>query len=399
MAIRTRKRKKSNKKSRKAKNLNIKRKNLIKKETDRDLKLISTENIIKRIGHNNYISSINAVDKNKNIEISFILGILNAERTLYECLESIFAQDFPKEKYEVIIIDGGSTDKTLEIIKDFMKKYENISLLHNPHKLSEGRGMSKDMGVNAAKGEIVIFLDHDNILIGKGWLKEIIAPLKKDNEIMASQSLLQFKENDTNFLKYVNAVGVEDPFAIPYSLPAQVVLHPEMFNTIDKRYYLYKLEKDNILYGGANGCTFRKSVFDVIGGYTRDVDVFASMSEFRMKVAVPLKPRVYHKTSSNLLNYMIKKGIYFYRFIDNEYAKKSFKWTQRGSGTIGKIRFFLMIAYNLSFFGPLVNGLRQVKRTGRLFWLLHPFYVFFITFEYGLITLFKIKNFFRYQRR
>ncbi|MBI2632377.1 glycosyltransferase [Candidatus Pacearchaeota archaeon] len=392
MAIRTRKRIKSDKKLKKTKNL-------IKKEIDKNQISISSDNLLKSIGHNHYTTSINSVDKNKNIEISFILGILNAERTLRECLESIFNQDFKKEKYEVIIVDGGSTDKTLPIIKEFMEKYDNIKLFHNPNKLSEGRGMSKDLGTKASKGEIVIFLDHDNILIGKEWLKEIIEPFNKDKEIMASQSLLQFMENDTNFLKYVNAVGVEDPFAIPYSLPAQIVLHPEKFKIIDGKYYIHHLDKNNLVYGGANGCAFRKSVFDVIGGYTRDVDIFASMAEQRMKVAVPLNPRVYHKTASNLLNYMIKKGLYFYRFIDHEYEKKTFKWTQRGSGLKGKINFFLMIAHNLSFFGPLFIAFSMFIKTKRLFWLLHPFYLFFITLEYGLITLFKIRNFFKYQKK
>ena len=397
MAIRSRKRQKTNK---------------LKSELKEKKKTLFVKKIIKRIKGPRYINSIitnnapnslidyanNNVSQDK-IEISYILGILNADRTLRECLDSIFAQDFPIEKYEVIIVDWGSKDRTLDIVKEFMQKHNNIRLMFNPHKLSEGRGMSKDLGTEAAKGEIVIFLDHDNILLGKSWLREIIEPLKKDAKIMASQSLLQFMENDTNFLKYVNAVGVEDPFAIPYSLPAQIVLHPEKFHLADKKYYLHQLDKDSILYGGANGCAFRKSVFDVIKGYTRDVDVFALMAEHRMKVAVPLKPRVYHKTASNMLNYMIKKAIYFYRFIDHEYEKKSFKWTQRGPGLKGKIRFFLMIAYNLSFLGPFIESLKQTVKTGRLFWLLHPFYVFYITVEYGLITLFKLKNFFRYQKR
>src|SRR3989338_1709394 len=99
----------------------------------------------------------------KPFSVTFILGILNAERTLKECLEGIYNQNYSSKNFEVLIIDGGSTDQTLNIVKDFQKKYKNIRLLHNPRKLSEGKGMSKDMGVKAAKGEILIFLDHDNI--------------------------------------------------------------------------------------------------------------------------------------------------------------------------------------------------------------------------------------------
>ena len=336
-------------------------------------------------------------EKKDKIEVSIVLGVYNANRTLRECLESIFMQNFSEKRYEVIIVDGGSNDKTLEIVKSFMKKYKNIRLMHNPKKLSEGRGMSKDIGMEAAKGKIVIFLDHDNILIGKDWLNEIIEPFEKDKEIMASQSLLQYREDDSLFLKYINAVSVEDSFAIPYSLPAQIVLHPERFKIVNN-YYEYKLNKNRVLFGGANGCAFRKKVFEIIKGYTRDVDVFASMAEHEMKVAVPLKPRVYHKTASNMLSYIKKKGLYFYRFIDREYVNKNFKWSQIGSGFSGKIKFFLMVSYNLSLIGPFFEIFRQILKTGRLFWLLHPFYLFFMTIEYGLITLFRFGNFLKYQK-
>ena len=216
-------------------------------------------------------------NEKNNVEVSFVLGILNAERTLVECLNGIFMQDYPKNKYEVIVVDGGSTDKTLEILGGFLKLYKNLRLLHNPNKLSEGKGMSKDIGIKNSKGRIVVLLDHDNILIDINWLKNILYPFK-NKSVMASQSLLKFKAEDNNFLKYVNAAGVEDPFAIPYSLVAQVQINPNKFNLIENKYYIYELTNEKVLFGGANGCAFIKKVFDDIGGYTRDVDVFAEMA-------------------------------------------------------------------------------------------------------------------------
>lgn len=327
----------------------------------------------------------------RKIKVSFILGILNAERTLEGCLNGILKQKFP-EKYEIIIIDGGSKDRTLYIIKEYMKKNKQIRLLHNPKKLSEGKGMSKDMGINSAVGEIVILLDHDNIILKESWLSEIVSPFK-DKHIMASQSLLNYREKDTNFLKYVNSIGVEDPFAIPYSLVAQVQLNPRKFKLIDN-YYLYTLDKENVLFGGANGCAFRKKVFDIIGGYSRDVDVFAKMAEKNMQVAIPKLAYLHHDTANNFLTFMKKKGIYFYRFIENDYANKSFKWVERGFSK--KIRFFIMIFLNLSLIVPFIAILNKFIETKKFFWLLHPFYLFFITLEYGFITLIKFKNFLKY---
>jgi len=174
-------------------------------------------------------------------KVSIILAIYNADRTIQECLDAVIAQDFPKKDYEIIIVDGGSNDKTLPIIKEFIKQNKDvqIKLMNNPYKLSEGVGMGKDQGVAISKGEFILFLDHDNIIFGKDWMNKMLFPFKDNKEVMASQSFLNFRENDQNFLKYVNAAGVEDAFAIPYSLVAQITVHPERFRLIKDKYYFY----------------------------------------------------------------------------------------------------------------------------------------------------------------
>ncbi len=327
------------------------------------------------------------------IKVSYILGILNAERTLRECLDSILMQNMDKKDYEILIIDGGSTDKTLSIVKDYQKKEKNIRLSHNPNKLSEGKGNGKDQGVSKSKGKYLIFLDHDNIILDKDWINQMIQPFK-DKDIMASQSLLDYRKSDNNFLKYINALGVEDPFATPYSLVSQVVINHHKFKKSNES-CIFSLSPKNILFFGANGCIFRKSVFSRIGGYTRDVDVSASMAKLSMKVAVPIKPRIYHKTSNDMFSFLKKKTIYFYRFINKEYETKSFKWTQLGSPP-STIRFFLTVLTNLTLIVPLYQIMPKFIQDKKLFWLLHPFYVFFITLIYGCITIPKFRNFLRY---
>ena len=68
----------------------------------------------------------------KQQKVSGILTTYNGDRTLDECLNNFFAQDYPKDKMELIIADGGSTDKTLDIIKKYIKKYPKIiKFFHN----------------------------------------------------------------------------------------------------------------------------------------------------------------------------------------------------------------------------------------------------------------------------
>jgi len=326
-------------------------------------------------------------------KVSFVLAIFNAERTLEECLNSILMQNYPKKDYEIIIIDGVSTDSTLQIIKKFKEKTNNIKLINNPKKLSEGKGMGKDQGIKASKGDFLVLLDHDNIITSKDWLKKMLFPFN-DASIMASQSLLKYKEGDSNFIKYINAIGVEDAFAVPYSLVAQVSLHPEKFKLLKNKYFVHKLNKSKILFGGANGCIFRKEVFRKIGGYTRDVNVFNEMAEQNMIVAVVKDAKIHHKTSSDFLSFLKKKAVYFYRFISQGYKESTFRWVEKSFS--GKVKFYLTVISNLTLIWPGILGLKQSIKTGKLFWLLHPFYVFYMAILYGIITLFKIKNYFKY---
>ena len=254
--------------------------------------------------------------------------------------------------------------------------------------------MSKDMGVTASRGKFVALLDHDNIIMHKDWVKKMLFPFFDNPKIMATQSMLAFEEEDSNFLKYVNAAGVEDAFAIPYSLVAQVVFHPERFELVKGKYYLHKLDKKRVLFGGANGCMFRRETFDIIGGYTRDVNVSASMADFGMFFAVVKAARIHHKTGSNFLTFLKKKITYFHRFISYGYKEANFKWVP--DGILGKARFMLMVIANLTILLPALVGINRWIKTGRAFWLMHPLYVFCMTFVYGIVTVLKIKNYIAY---
>jgi len=72
------------------------------------------------------------------------------------CLESIKKQDYPKNKIEIIISDGGSTDRTLEITRKYIQK-----IFPNPLKTGEA---GKAAGIKHATGEIIALIDSDNIL-------------------------------------------------------------------------------------------------------------------------------------------------------------------------------------------------------------------------------------------
>jgi len=87
--------------------------------------------------------------------VSIIIPCRNEEKYIAKCLETILSQDYPKERTEVLVVDGMSEDKTREIVGDYLKKYPFIKLLDNPKKFTN---FAFNTGIKEAKGEIIMLM-------------------------------------------------------------------------------------------------------------------------------------------------------------------------------------------------------------------------------------------------
>lgn len=97
-----------------------------------------------------------AVDDLK-IEVSIIIPVYNCARYLRECLDSVLRQTVDKK--EIICIDDGSTDESLEIIEQYARKYSFIIVIRQQN---EGAGKARNAGILKASGEFIAFLDADD---------------------------------------------------------------------------------------------------------------------------------------------------------------------------------------------------------------------------------------------
>lgn len=88
--------------------------------------------------------------------LTVIVPIYNEEKYIAQCIESIVAQDFPKEDLEVLLVDGMSTDRTREIVSGYSAQYPFIYLLDNPKKIVP---CAMNIGIKTAKGDIIMRLD------------------------------------------------------------------------------------------------------------------------------------------------------------------------------------------------------------------------------------------------
>jgi len=107
--------------------------------------------------------------------ISVIIPERNEERYIERCLNSLTRQDYPKNQYEIIVVDGISDDKTLEIVKKIQRKYKNIRILNNPRKIVP---FALNMGIKNSKGEIIVRVDG-HVEIARDYLSKCAYYLKK----------------------------------------------------------------------------------------------------------------------------------------------------------------------------------------------------------------------------
>lgn len=88
--------------------------------------------------------------------VSVICPIYNEERYIGTCVESILAQDFPKEELEVIFADGMSSDRTREIVADYAARYPWIRLIDNPERIVP---TALNRAIEASHGDIIMRMD------------------------------------------------------------------------------------------------------------------------------------------------------------------------------------------------------------------------------------------------
>lgn len=120
------------------------------------------------------------------IDISIIIPVYNVEDFLQECIESIITQSF--KNYEVIIVDNGSVDSTLEIAKRYQNEYDWLHVYEYPYGLVGG---ARNFGINKAKGTFLMFVDGDDLLPNNA-LELLIDVAYKNNVDIAMGNIVKY---------------------------------------------------------------------------------------------------------------------------------------------------------------------------------------------------------------
>lgn len=250
---------------------------------------------------------------------SIIILNYNGEKFVKKTLESVFGLDYPKDDYEIIVVDNASTDKSSNVIENYIDSGSESGMTSNesviPAKarvhpepvhregiqpkittffLNNNLGFSggNNIGIKHAKGKYIILLNNDCI-VDKNWLKELVAVAEKDEKIFAVNSKIYL--GDTN--KIQNA-GIRI-FPNGYAQDIGAIPNDKVQEYAEDKGQYDKEREIDAACGAA--VLYRKSILDEIGLldesfflYYEDVEISERAKKHGYKIVYAPKAVVHH---------------------------------------------------------------------------------------------------------
>ncbi len=211
--------------------------------------------------------------------ISIIIPAYNAEKTIGKTIEALLKQNYPKKKYEIIIIDDGSKDNTCSVVSKYPVKM--VKIKHS------GPAKARNFGAKKSKGNIIIFTDADCVP-SKNWIKNMVEPFKTPDIVGVSGT---YKTSNSNkFMAKFSGYEIE------------------------QRHEKMKKQK-YIDFIGTFSAAYKKDVFAKFGGFDtkfktssgEDPELSFRIAKAGLKMIFQPKAFVYHPHPDTLWRYLKQK--------------------------------------------------------------------------------------------
>ena len=130
---------------------------------------------------------------NNNINLSIIVPVYNSEKYLNECITSL--QNQTLKNIEIILINDGSKDKSLEICKKYAQNDNRITVINQEN---SGQATARNVGIGFAHGEYITFADSDDWL-DKDYYEKLVLTAKKHDAEIACASIIRERKNSRKY--------------------------------------------------------------------------------------------------------------------------------------------------------------------------------------------------------
>lgn len=325
------------------------------------------------------------MNKDKNIPfISVVIPMYNEESYIQECLFSLIGQNYPKDKYEIIVVDGNSEDHSREKVSEIAKKNLLIKIYNNSKRIIP---VSFNIGIEKAKGEIIIFVGAHAIC-------------EKD---YISQCVFLLNNTDAS-----NVGGIQNAVGTDYISHGISFAMLSPFGVGNAYFHFYKKEKfvDSV-WGGA----YRKETLIKLGGfdetYIKNQDYELNYRLRKMGGKIFLSPKIKCKyfvrnSIKKLTSQYFKYGYWKVKIINEHPDSIMLRQMVPPVFVISLIISMILLLLNLSigFFIPMIyffiNLLFSIQISytkGFKYILILPIIFFTIHISWGIGFIIGLKKF------
>lgn len=179
------------------------------------------------------------------MKLSIIVPVYNVERYVEKCILSCEKQDVPKNEYEIVVVNDGSPDNSLQIVKRLALENPNICVITRPN---GGLSAARNTGLDNATGDYVFFVDSDD------WIKEnclglLFEKLKEEQpDVLCICAALGEGESYVRQMSYGQRESVDGPRSmgvVPFACAPFQIVRRSFLNDNSIRFYEGIYHEDN----------------------------------------------------------------------------------------------------------------------------------------------------------
>jgi glycosyltransferase involved in cell wall biosynthesis len=284
--------------------------------------------------------------------VSVIVPTYNEEKNIAKCLASIRNQDYPRNKLEILVVDGMSKDNTVKIAKNY-----DVRIIENHRRIV---GNALKIGVEQAKGEIVAILNADSEVLQKDWFRRLVSPFS-DPEVCGTLTGYQISKTYPPISRCYHLMGGDPLINFTHSSANtndSVMTHENYYPTGAS------LLRRKVVLGAGNFKQFLPRM--------EDVDMTNRLLKEGYKLI--LVPNTYMRhlfvdSFSSYLRKTYKKDVVFREY--QEFCE--FKFTPVGPGNRTKLLKNLLS--NITIVGSLIQVGKGIRKNRDFCWLYYPIIV------------------------
>jgi len=179
--------------------------------------------------------------------ISIIIPCRNEEQFIGKCLDSVISNDYPKEKVQLLVVNGMSEDLTGRIVESYQNRYPFIKVLKNPQRITS---CALNLGIESSKGDLILWLSAHNEY-EKGYISKCVKYLNK-YDADAVGGIIEPIPRRNNLIGRAVCIALSHPFGVGNSAHKTGVNKPQWTDT-------------------AFGTCYKREVFNKIGTFNENL--------------------------------------------------------------------------------------------------------------------------------